>query len=75
MITVIDYGMGNLHSVENALKHIGAECVVSSSIEDIKRADKLLLPGVGAFPDAVAALKEKVRAMAEEFPIPEEYAL
>ena len=59
MITVIDYGMGNLHSVENALKHIGAECVVSSSIEDIKRADKLLLPGVGAFPDAVAALKEK----------------
>lgn len=59
MITVIDYGMGNLHSVENALKHIGAECIISSSIEDIRRADKLLLPGVGAFPDAVAALKEK----------------
>ena len=56
MITVIDYKMGNLHSVMNALNHIGAEAQVSSDIADLRRADKLILPGVGAFPDAMAAL-------------------
>ena len=58
MITVIDYKMGNLHSVMNVLKYIGADAIVSSDIADIRRADKLILPGVGAFPDAVKALKE-----------------
>lgn len=58
MICIIDYKMGNLHSVENVFKKLGADCTVSSSPEDIKRADKLILPGVGAFPDAVEALKE-----------------
>ena len=58
MICVIDYKMGNLHSVENALKKLGVDCIVSSSSDDIKRADKLILPGVGAFPDAIKALKE-----------------
>ena len=56
-ITIIDYGMGNLHSVKNALDHLGIPSVVSSSREDIIAADKLILPGVGAFPDAMAALK------------------
>ena len=58
MITVIDYKVGNIHSVMNALKHIGADATVSSDISDIRRADKLILPGVGAFPDAVVALRE-----------------
>ena len=57
MITVIDYKMGNLHSVMNALSFIGAEATVSSDIADLRRADKLILPGVGAFPDAMAALE------------------
>lgn len=57
MITVIDYKMGNLHSVMNALSFLGIDANVSSDISDLRRADKLILPGVGAFPDAVAALK------------------
>ena len=58
MICVIDYKMGNLHSVENAIRKLGTDCVVSSSPDDIRRADKLILPGVGAFPDAIKALNE-----------------
>ena len=57
MITVIDYKMGNLHSVMNALSFIGADAIVSSDVADLRRADKLILPGVGAFPDAMAALE------------------
>lgn len=57
MITVIDYKMGNLHSVMNALNFIGADAIVSSDIADLRRADKLILPGVGAFPDAMALLE------------------
>lgn len=58
MICIIDYGMGNLHSVVNALNHIGAECMISSNPEDLKKADKLILPGVGAFPEAMKHLQE-----------------
>lgn len=57
MITVIDYKMGNLHSVMNALNFIGADATISSDISDLRRADKLILPGVGAFPDAMASLE------------------
>lgn len=56
MIVIIDYGMGNLHSVENALKHIDCPCIVSNKIEDIQNADKLILPGVGALPDCMQNL-------------------
>ncbi len=56
-ITIIDYGMGNLHSVKNALDHLGIPSRVSAQKEDIIAADKLILPGVGAFPDAMTALK------------------
>lgn len=58
MITIIDYGMGNLFSVENAIKTLGAEVIVSSKAEDIKMADKIILPGVGAFPDGMKNLKD-----------------
>ena len=59
MVVIIDYNMGNLHSVANALAHLGHEHKISSSPEDILAADKLILPGVGAFPDAMKALSEK----------------
>ena len=58
MIVIIDYGMGNLKSVYNALKKIDCECKISSDINDIKAADGLILPGVGAFPDCMDNLKK-----------------
>lgn len=58
MITIIDYGAGNLFSVQNALNYLGVENRISSRAEDILSADKLILPGVGAFPDAMKMLDE-----------------
>ena len=57
MIIVVDYGMGNLRSVSKALEHLGGKVKISSSPKDIERADKLVLPGVGAFGDAVRELQ------------------
>ena len=57
MITIIDYGMGNLKSVYNALKKVNFDCQVSSEVTDIEMADKLILPGVGAFKDAMDNLQ------------------
>jgi glutamine amidotransferase len=56
MIGIIDYGAGNLHSVANAFRKLGVETFVSGDTERLKDADKLLLPGVGAFPMAMARL-------------------
>lgn len=58
MIGIIDYGMGNLRNVENALEHLGYEALISNDMEKLKNADKLILPGVGAFKDAIAMLTE-----------------
>ncbi len=49
MIAVIDYGMGNVGSIINMLHKIGAEAILTNALEHIKIADKLILPGVGAF--------------------------
>lgn len=57
-IIIIDYGMGNLYSVQNALKAIGAEPVVTSDAAVIAKAEKILLPGVGAFGDCMANLEK-----------------
>ena len=57
-ITVIDYGMGNLHSVAKALEKVGADVTVSSRKADIQQADKILLPGVGSFGDCMANLQK-----------------
>ena len=57
MITIIDYGMGNLKSVYNALKKVNFDCQISSDVTDIEMADKLILPGVGAFKDAMDNLQ------------------
>jgi glutamine amidotransferase len=59
MIIVVDYGMGNLRSVSKALEHLGGKVKVSSSPHDVEKADKLVLPGVGAFGDAVKELKAR----------------
>lgn len=56
MIAIIDYGMGNLFSVEKAFAKLGAEVIVTSSPEMILRADKVVLPGVGAFGDCMSNL-------------------
>ena len=52
MLTIIDYSMGNLHSVGNALDRLGVPYRISASPEALESADGLILPGVGAFPDA-----------------------
>jgi imidazole glycerol-phosphate synthase subunit HisH len=59
MIAIIDYGMGNLRSVQKALEYIGASAVVTDSPETIRAADHVILPGVGAFADAMALIRQK----------------
>ena len=58
MIAIIDYKMGNLRSVENALKRLGAEFVVTADAEIIRRADRVLLPGVGNAAEAMDNLRK-----------------
>ena len=57
MIAVIDYGVGNLFSLTASLKYLGAETVVTNRSEDIEKANRIILPGVGAFEDAAAKLR------------------
>ena len=57
-VAVVDYGMGNRRSVEKALERVGARAVVTSDHEALSAADGLVLPGVGAFPRAMANLRE-----------------
>lgn len=58
MLAVIDYGVGNLFSLQCSLKKIGAEAVVTDDENIIRAADRIILPGVGAFGDAVRKLRE-----------------
>ncbi|MDE7399851.1 MAG: imidazole glycerol phosphate synthase subunit HisH [Oscillospiraceae bacterium] len=58
MIAIIDYGAGNLFSVKNALDFLGFENKITASADDLRAADRLILPGVGAFPDAMRMLNE-----------------
>lgn len=57
MIAIIDYGVGNLFSLQSSLEKVGAETVVTSDKAVIEAADKIILPGVGAFEDAAKKLK------------------
>ena len=57
MIAIIDYGVGNLFSLLSSLQAIGQEAVVTSDMDVIKAADRIILPGVGAFADAIAKLR------------------
>ena len=58
MIAIIDYDAGNLKSVEKALQFLGQECVITRDFHEIKKADKVILPGVGSFGDAMSQLKK-----------------
>jgi glutamine amidotransferase len=59
MIVIVDYGMGNLRSVEKAFEHLGVQAGVSSDPQTVSRADKLVVPGVGAFPKAMEELRAR----------------
>ncbi len=59
MIAIIDYGVGESVFLQSSLKFIGADAEVTNDIAKIKAADRIILPGVGAFPDAIAKLREK----------------
>ncbi len=59
MIAIIDYGMGNLRSVQKGLERVGHAAVITSDAAELARAEKLILPGVGAFRDAIAALRQR----------------
>ncbi len=58
MIVVVDYGMGNLGSIANMIKKVGHKCLITSDLEEIKRATKLILPGVGSFDNGMKNLAE-----------------
>ncbi len=57
-ICILDYGMGNLRSVEKALEHVGATATIANDPETVRAADGVILPGVGAFPKAMERVRE-----------------
>jgi len=76
MITIVDYGMGNLGSIKNMFKYIGVESKIESDLDKIKNASKILLPGVGSFDTAMkkineSGLKEVLneKALKEQVPV------
>ena len=58
MIAILDYGMGNLRSVEKAFEHVGASAVITRDHGAVREAEGVVLPGVGAFPKAMEAVRE-----------------
>ncbi len=70
MIAIIDYGVGNLFSLCSSFKSLGADIIVTGDIKEIRKADKLILPGVGAFKDAA----DKLRSLGLDKVIKEEVA-
>lgn len=76
MIVIVDYGMGNVGSIQNMVKKAGSRAVVSSEHSDIEAASKLILPGVGSFDHGMSNLRERQlldllhrKAMEEKTPI------
>ncbi|MCI8628939.1 MAG: imidazole glycerol phosphate synthase subunit HisH [Firmicutes bacterium] len=59
MIAIIDYGMGNLRSVQKAFEYLGNHAVITDDVSVIQKADKVVLPGVGAFQDAMKTITQK----------------
>jgi glutamine amidotransferase len=57
VIAIVDYGMGNKRSVEKALEHVGAQPLVTADHDEVRAADAVILPGVGAFPEAMRRLR------------------
>lgn len=76
MITIVDYGMGNLGSIKNMFKYIGVEATIESDVDKIKNASKILLPGVGSFDTAMKKINESdlkevlnEKALKEQVPV------
>lgn len=76
MITIVDYGLGNLVSVKNMLKKLGAESVITDKADEIGAAKKMILPGVGAFDNGMLLIKQKgllevlnKKALEEKIPV------
>ena len=74
MVAIIDYGVGNLFSLSASLKSLGLETVITGNAEAIRRADRIILPGVGAFGDAMQKLVDTglvpvIREEAEKKPL------
>ncbi len=59
MIVIVDYGMGNLRSVQKGLEKVGSEAIISQDPAEVRAAEKIILPGVGAFGDAMKHLDER----------------
>lgn len=59
MIAIVDYGMGNLRSVQKAFEYLGYDAAITDQTKSLAEASHIVLPGVGAFRDAIAALKQK----------------
>ncbi|MDX8403743.1 MAG: imidazole glycerol phosphate synthase subunit HisH, partial [Mariprofundaceae bacterium] len=57
-ISLIDYGMGNMHSITKALEHVGGKVKLVKKSEELTDTSRIVLPGVGAFRDCAAALKD-----------------
>ncbi len=71
---IVDYGAGNLMSVTNALNYLGCENIITSKVEELELAERIILPGVGAFPAAMACLRKnglenEVKKQAEKKPL------
>lgn len=58
MIAIVDYGVGNLFSLKSSLSMIGADAIVTGNAQELRAADKIILPGVGAFEDAANKLRK-----------------
>ncbi len=58
MIVIVDYGMGNLGSIANMIKKVGYKSIITSDLKEVKKATKLILPGVGSFDNGMRNLKE-----------------
>ena len=74
LIAIVDYGVGNLKSVTNAMNYLGLNTCITSEASELERADAIILPGVGAFPDAAEKLRapgldKVVVAQAEKKPV------
>jgi glutamine amidotransferase len=76
MIVIVDYGLGNLVSVKNMLKKLGIESIITDKKEEIEKAQKIILPGVGAFDNGMNLIKQKgllevlnKKAMEEKIPV------
>lgn len=74
LIAIVDYGVGNLKSVTNAMNYLGLNTCITSEASELERADAIILPGVGAFPDAAEKLRapgldKVIVAQAEKKPV------